>query len=292
MKKSPSSGGGRLLGVFQRTQKGFGFVRPSDDGREGEKAKDVYIPADRAGDAATGDVVLVELSRPRHGEPGPRGRIVKVVERQTHRFVGTYFEAAGAAYVRTDGTVFARPIFVGDPGAKNAQVDDKVVIEMLRFPSPAARRRSGGGRGARASGKPGVDTLSIIREFNLPEQFAEDALDEAQRQADKFDESIAGRAGPDRRDDRDDRPGRRAGFRRRHFAGAAAQWQLATGGPHRRRGAFRPPQDGVGSRGIGAGHKRVLARPRAAHVARDDLQRAGQPSARQGTLYEIGRHGS
>ncbi len=28
-------------------------------------------------------------------------------------------------------------------------------------------------------GTPGVDTLSIIREFNLPEGFAEDALDEA-----------------------------------------------------------------------------------------------------------------
>ena len=39
-------------------------------------------------------------------------------------------------------------------------------------------------------GKPGVDTLSIIREFNLPEDFAEDALDEARREAERFDESI------------------------------------------------------------------------------------------------------
>ena len=37
-------------------------------------------------------------------------------------------------------------------------------------------------------GKPGVDTLSIIREFNLPEEFADDALDEARRQAETFDE--------------------------------------------------------------------------------------------------------
>ncbi len=39
-------------------------------------------------------------------------------------------------------------------------------------------------------GEPGVDTLSIIREFNLPEEFAEDAVAESRVQAERFDESI------------------------------------------------------------------------------------------------------
>jgi ribonuclease R len=199
MKTSRQSGGkrgNRVLGVFQRTQKGFGFVRVDQAGTPGEKAKDIYIPAEQSGDAATGDVVLVELTRSRGGERaelGPRGRIVDVVERQTHQFVGTYFESAGVAYVKIDGAMFARPISVGDPGAKNAQPDDKVVVEMLRFPSPLHD-----GEGVIAEvlgqrGKPGVDTLSIIREFNLPDHFAEDAIDEANRQADAFNESIDGR---------------------------------------------------------------------------------------------------
>jgi ribonuclease R len=187
------AGGNRVLGVFQRTQKGFGFVRLEQGEATALKAKDVYIPADRSADAATGDVVLVEVSRARRGEPGPRGAIVEVVERQTHEFVGTYFESGGVAYVRIDGTLFARPIYVGDPGAKNAQPDDKVVVEMLRFPSPLHD-----GEGVIAEvlgprGKPGVDTLSIIREFNLPEEFAADAVEEANRQADTFDESIGNR---------------------------------------------------------------------------------------------------
>ena len=80
--------------------------------------KDIYIPADRSADAATGDVVLVEVGRPGRGELGPRGAIVEVVERQTHQFVGTYLESAGAAYVRIDGTLFARPVYVGDPARK------------------------------------------------------------------------------------------------------------------------------------------------------------------------------
>ncbi|MBU4400259.1 MAG: hypothetical protein KKE86_13095, partial [Planctomycetes bacterium] len=191
-KRAAKPSANRLLGVFQRAQKGFGFVRLRG-GEPGVELKDVYVPADRTADAATGDVVMVRVDRARRGGPGPRGEIVEIVERQTRQFVGTYFESAGAAYVRIDGTLFARPIYVGDPGAKNARTDDKVVTEMLRFPSPL---RDGEGvitevLGPR--GKPGVDTLSIIREFGIPDQFADDALEEARRLAERFDESIGGR---------------------------------------------------------------------------------------------------
>jgi ribonuclease R len=187
------SAGNRVLGVFQRLEKGFGFVRPEQAETPAERAKDIYVPADRSGDAATGDTVLVELQRPRRGDPGPRGAIVQVVERQTHQFVGTYFESAGAAYVRVDGAMFARPIGVGDPGAKNARPDDKVVIEMLRFPSPLHDGEGVVVEVLGPRGRPGVDTLSIIREFNLPDQFAADAVAEADAQADGFDESLAAR---------------------------------------------------------------------------------------------------
>jgi ribonuclease R len=194
-KKPPApsrSTGNRLIGVFQRNKKGFGFVRLPRDASAGE-IKDIYVPADRAGDAASGDTVAVQVNRQHRGGPGPRGEIVEILERQTSQFVGTYFESAGSAYVKIDGPLFAKPIYVGDPGAKNAQTDDKVVVEMVRFPSPL---RDGEGvitevLGAR--GTPGVDTLSIIREMNLPEHFADDALEEARHQVETFDESIGTR---------------------------------------------------------------------------------------------------
>ena len=190
-KRSKGLSVNQFLGVFQRTEKGFGFVRLRTD-RPAAEQKDVYIPADCSGNAATGDLVVVQVDRRRRG-PGPRGAIVDIVERQTRRFVGSYLETSDAAYVRIDGTLFARPIYVGDPGAKNVSVDDKVVVEMLRFPSPL---RDGEGvivevLGPR--GKPGVDTLSIIREFDLPDRFADDAIDEARRLAERFDESIGDR---------------------------------------------------------------------------------------------------
>jgi ribonuclease R len=182
----------RLIGIFQRNKKGFGFVRLLDAPAAGD-AKDIYIAAEDAKDASSGDTVAVQLKKSHRGGPGPRGQVVEILERQTNQFVGTYFESAGSAYVKINGPLFAKPIYVGDPGAKNAQTDDKVVVEMIRFPSPL---RDGEGvitevLGPR--GKPGVDTLSIIREMNLPEHFADDAMEEARHQVETFDESIGTR---------------------------------------------------------------------------------------------------
>ena len=50
------------------------------------------------------------------------GRIIDVVERATSRFVGTYFVESGMGWVQIDGKVFTNPVYVGDPGAKGAQV--------------------------------------------------------------------------------------------------------------------------------------------------------------------------
>lgn len=188
----PGDNPDEVFGTFRRTEKGFGFVRPRDTPAGEGRDHDVYIPADDALDASSGDLVRVKIKTT---AVGPRdnqraGKIVEIVERDTHQFVGTYFESAGRAYVTVDGTIFAQPIAVGDPGAKQASPDDKVVVEIVRFPS-----HTHGGEGVITEvlgplGQPGVDTLSIIREYNLPEEFPEDTLDEARRQAEAFDEQI------------------------------------------------------------------------------------------------------
>ena len=159
------------MGVFQRTQKGFGFVRPSGAAAPGRRCKtSTSRPSTRA-TPPPATWCWCNSRKRRRGDPGPRGEIVEIVERQTHQFVGTYFESGGAAYVQIDGTLFAQPIYVGDPGAKNAQPDDKVVIEMVRFPSPLHDGEGVITEVLGPRGKPGVDTLSIIREFNLPDAF-------------------------------------------------------------------------------------------------------------------------
>ena len=182
------------MGVFRRAAGGYGFVRPLE-AAVGDRSGDIHIAAASALDAATGDTVRVRLLRSRDvRRPGPAGEIVEVLDRRTTRFVGGYFEASGGGWVRIDGTQFARPVSVGDPGAKGVRENDKVVVEMVRFPT---HLRDGEGvivEVLGAAGEAGVDTLTVIHEFGLPGPFPEGALAEARRQADRFREEVpAGR---------------------------------------------------------------------------------------------------
>lgn len=179
-----------VTGTFHRAAGGYGFVRPSELEIAKRLGDDVYVAQKDSLDAASGDLVAVRLKRKRD-DHRLSGEIVEVVERDTHRFVGVYFEQAGMGFVQVDGKVFSQPIYVGDPGAKNAQRSDKVVMEMVRFPSQAHDGEGVIVEVLGARGAAGVDTLSIIREFNLPDHFPEEVLAAARQQADRFDESIS-----------------------------------------------------------------------------------------------------
>jgi ribonuclease R len=182
---------GLIVGVFRRSSKGFGFVRPHAGTSRSDQ---IYISPDASGDASSGDEVAVKITkRPKRPGMNFEGRIVQIVARAAGVFVGTYFEEAGAGFVRIDGTTFHDPIYVGDPGAKGARPGDKVAIEMVRYPTPYLE-----GEGVIAEilgqrGQPGVDTLTIIRAFNIPDTFNDAVLDEAREQAKLFDESQIGK---------------------------------------------------------------------------------------------------
>jgi ribonuclease R len=181
---------GLVVGLFRRTAKGFGFVRPHTAAADTDK---IFIPAQATRDASSGDEVAVKLTKPA-GRRGlnTEGRVVRVLARASGVFVGSYFEAGEAGYVQIDGTTFPEPIAVGDPGAKGARPGDKVALEIVRYPTPYLE-----GEGVLTEilgqrGQPGVDTLSVIRAFNIPDTFDEAALDEAREQAKLFGETELG----------------------------------------------------------------------------------------------------
>lgn len=185
-----------IVGTFRRVGSGDGFVRPENTPASAGRDADIHVAQKASLDAASGDTVRIKIDAKSGYKGKPEGRVLDVVERATSRFVGVYLEDSGMGLVDVDGKVFTKPIYVGDPGAKGVKSDDKVVIDMVRFPSHV---RDGEGvivQVLGGKGDPGVDTMSIIYEFNLPGEFREDILASAREQADKFDESI----GPDRRD--------------------------------------------------------------------------------------------
>ncbi len=185
---------GDIVGVFRRAAGGYGFVRPAG-ALPGDRTGDLHVTSAASLDAASGDTVRVRLARGRDvRRQGPSGEIVEVVKRRTTRFVGSYFERARGNWVQVDGTAFTRPVAVGDPGAKGVLEGDKVVVEMVRFPT---HLRDGEGVVVEVLGKAGdvgVDTQTVIHEFGLPGPFPEAVLEDARRQAARFDETVqAGR---------------------------------------------------------------------------------------------------
>lgn len=183
----PTSPHGTITGIYRRTSTGVGYVRPPLV--EGQPSIEVRIREDRSLDAATGDTVLVKIRRkPNRPDMNPSGEIVRVLERGARHFVGSYFERQGQGYVRVDGTVFSHSVEVGDPGAHGVQPDDKVVIEMIRFPGPQDRGEGVITEVLGPRGKPGVDTLSVIRSYQLPDIFPDNVLEEARDVSEAFNE--------------------------------------------------------------------------------------------------------
>src|SRR5206468_1518012 len=83
---------------------------------------------------------------------------------------------------------------VSDARVKGVRPNDKVVFEMIRFPT--AMERGGGaivevlGR----AGDPKVDTTAVVRTLGIPDQFPDEALAEAREQAMKFrEDDLSGR---------------------------------------------------------------------------------------------------
>ena len=99
--------------------------------------------------------------------------------------------------------------------------DDKVVFEMVRFPSPEEHGEGVITEVLGPRGQPGVDTLSVIRAFNLPDEFPEDAQAEAREAAAGLPRRRPRRPrGFHRRPRRHHRPGRRPRLRRRRVRDA------------------------------------------------------------------------
>lgn len=125
-----------VTGIFRRAAAGYGFVTPADSAAT-DRSEDVYIPKQKTADAADGDTVRIRTSRRRQGaDIRISGRVMEVMARRTHRFVGIYRETDGYGFVTVDNDIFDSGILVGDAGAKRCHVGDVVVIEMARFPSP------------------------------------------------------------------------------------------------------------------------------------------------------------
>ncbi|MCB9854959.1 MAG: ribonuclease R [Phycisphaerales bacterium] len=177
--------GGTIVGTFRGNPRGFGFVVPDEDTAHG----DLYIPENETLDAVTGDRVMCQVfSRgKRDGKAAFGGRIIQVVERGNSQFVGQLRQNENVWYVEPDGKALHGPVLIGDPGAKSAKAGDQVVIELTQYPRDGKPARGVIVERLGHQNDPGVDLISICRQFHLPDEFPEAVISETRALARTFD---------------------------------------------------------------------------------------------------------
>ncbi len=176
---------GRIIGRFRANARGFGFVTPL----EVSSRDDLFIPPNATANAMAGDIVAATVVKQgkRGGQMRYSGRVVEILERANNRFVGTLVKKAGGWIVVPDGTGFLEPISVEDVGAKGAKAKDKVVVEILTYPTEKYQAR---GVIIEVLGKAGQyesEISSIIHQYHLPGEFDGQCRQQASGAARDFD---------------------------------------------------------------------------------------------------------
>ena len=174
-----------IIGTFRANPRGFGFVVPLEPTAHG----DLFVPAGATGGAMTGDVVTAKATRKgeRAGLPRYTGEIIEVIERANNRFVGTLLKEPDGWFVQPDGSSFFEPISVDDIAAKGARQKDKVVVEILSYPTEKYLARGVIIEVLGRAGQYEAEIQSIIRQHHLPREFDADCIKQAREAATKFD---------------------------------------------------------------------------------------------------------
>ena len=196
-----------LKGVYSKAKKGFGFVSLSE-----KELDDIYIPKGSEGNTMDGDTVQILITKEKQGDSSAEGKIVKVMKRAVTEVLGLVKERREGLFLFPDNPKLPSPFYIQPGKAGGALPGDKVMAKILSYggvqkeEKRGSRGRSPIPRGKRspllsypvcgvtevlgASTEPGVDVLSVIRAFSLPEDFPEEVKIEAESISQEVPESI------------------------------------------------------------------------------------------------------
>lgn len=196
-----------LKGVYSKAKKGFGFVSLSE-----KELDDIYIPKGLEGNAMDGDTVQILITREKQGDSSAEGKIVKVMKRAVTEVLGLVKERREGLFLYPDNVKLPSPFYIQPGKTGGALPGDKVMAKILSYGGVQKEERRGSRghspipRGKKspllsypvcgvtevlgASTEPGVDVLSVIRAFSLPEDFPEEVKIEAESISQEVPESI------------------------------------------------------------------------------------------------------
>jgi len=144
----------------------FGFVIT------GEGNSDIRIDQSNFNGAIHNDVVAVEITKARDNE----GRVIKILERENPDLVGEYIVKDGIGYVKMDNPRY-KEYLIAPEDSKGAVEGHKVLVKRTK------ELLSGNFQGEvlKILGHKddvGVDILSIVYEYGIPDTFSEEVISE------------------------------------------------------------------------------------------------------------------
>ena len=160
-----------LIGKISRHPKGFGFLMQED-----ADVDDIFIPASELKGAMNGDRVIVRIKREATAKSRAEGEVIRILQRNVQRIVGTFESSRHFGFVVPDDKRFGSDIFIPKEQFNGAKTNMKVLVEITQWPE---KNRSAEGKIVQVIGKkdaPGVDILSIIMGHDLPQGFPADVL--------------------------------------------------------------------------------------------------------------------
>lgn len=158
-----------IPGIFSGHPRGFGFVSAQ------EWEGDVFIPADRTRGAMHGDTVLISILKEGDRRSGSgkkaEGEVIRVLERANKTVVGLYRKSKNFGFVIPDNPKLAQDIFIPAGKDNGAVTGHKVTVRITDFGGKGRNPEGAVTRILGRAGDPGVDILSVIKAYGLPEDF-------------------------------------------------------------------------------------------------------------------------
>ena len=176
-----------MVGRITFTRGGSAFVKMSDPKRE------VFIPPLDTGTALHGDKVMVRLqadTRQRRRGELPVARVIRIIERRRRTIVGTLKRMRRIFYVEPMQSTLQKDVVV--PEANGAQVGDRVLIRLEVWDDPSVSPEGEIVDVIGPADDPTLDTLAVMKAFELPESFPE-AARQAAEEAEMSGADIQGR---------------------------------------------------------------------------------------------------
>jgi len=142
---------------------------------------DVWVAADDLQNAMDGDTVKVVLkSLPKKGRK-PEGKVVEIVKRGRDEFVGRLEMSLRYAFVIADYKKMHHDIFVRIDDLKGAKNNDKVIVKIKQYPKKDKNPEGEIIRVLGTAGNNEAEIHSIMAEFNLPFEFPDNVLTQAEK---------------------------------------------------------------------------------------------------------------